>query len=177
MREASYGGRRDCICSAFEAYCAPCLSSASYCPECYELGYDQPTDDQAEALQKFLSGRDVFVSLPTRSGKSLCFACVSLVFDKLKQESNSITVVISPLNALMRDQTERFTSRGMKAAFVSSEQNNGVYNKILHGEMQLVYFSPETLLSIPHWREMFSTPCYQCQPCLAVDEAHLLEKW
>ena len=57
-----------------------------------ELGYDQPTHDQAEALQKFVSGRDVFVSLPTGSGKSLCFACVSLAFGKLKQESNSITV-------------------------------------------------------------------------------------
>ena len=49
-----------------------------------ELGYDQPTDDQAEVLQKFVSGRDVFISLPTGSGKSqtLCFTCVSLVFDK-----------------------------------------------------------------------------------------------
>ena len=48
-----------------------------------ELGYDQPTDDQAEVLQKFASGRDVFISLPTGSGKSqtLCFTCVSLVFD------------------------------------------------------------------------------------------------
>ena len=46
-----------------------------------ELGYHQPTDDQAEALQKFVSGHDVFISLPTGSGKSLCFACVSLVFD------------------------------------------------------------------------------------------------
>ena len=48
-----------------------------------ELGYDQPTDDQAEVLQKFVSGRDVFISLPTGSGKSqtLCFTCVSLVFD------------------------------------------------------------------------------------------------
>ena len=144
-----------------------------------ELGYDQPTDDQAEALQKFVSGCDVFVSLPTGSGKSLCFACVSLVFDKLKQESNSITVVLSPLNALMRDQTEKFTSRGMKAAFVSSEQEDqGVYDRILHGEVQLVYFSPETPLSIPHWREMFNTPCYQRSlVCLAVNEAHLVEKW
>ena len=48
-----------------------------------ELGYDQPTDDQAEVLQKFVSGRDVFISLPTGSGKgqTLCFTCVSLVFD------------------------------------------------------------------------------------------------
>ena len=48
-----------------------------------ELGYHQPTDDQAEVLQKFVSGRDVFISLPTGSDKSqtLCFTCVSLVFD------------------------------------------------------------------------------------------------
>ena len=48
-----------------------------------ELGYNQPTDDQAEVLQKFVSGRDVFISLPTGNGKSqtLCFTCVSLVFD------------------------------------------------------------------------------------------------
>ena len=76
------GGRRDCICSSlsFEACCDPCFSSAQ---SVKELGYDQPTDDQAEVLQKFVSGRDVFISLPTGSGKSqtLCFTCVSLVFD------------------------------------------------------------------------------------------------
>ena len=77
-----------------------------------ELGYDQLTDDQAEALHKFISGRDIFVSLPTGSGKSLCFAGVSLVLEKLKQESNSITVVISPLNVYnMRDQTEIYITR------------------------------------------------------------------
>ena len=47
-----------------------------------ELGYDQPTDDQTEVLQRFVSGRDVFISLPTGSGKArLCFTCVSFVFD------------------------------------------------------------------------------------------------
>ena len=80
-------GRRDCICSSlsFEAYCDPCFSSASYLnfntQSVKELGYDQPTDDQAEVLQKFVSGRDAFISLPTGSGKSqtLCFTCVSTI--------------------------------------------------------------------------------------------------
>ena len=66
-------------------YCDPCFSSASYLntQSVKELGYDQPTDDQAEVLQKFVSGCDVFISLPTGSGTShtLCFTCVSLVFD------------------------------------------------------------------------------------------------
>ena len=68
-------------CSSSGAYCDHCFSSASYLYQSVkELGYDQPTDDQAEALQKLVSGHDVFVSLPTGSGKSLCFACLSLVF-------------------------------------------------------------------------------------------------
>ena len=88
------------------------------------------TIDQDEALQKFVSGRDVFVSLPTgsgKSGKSLCFACASLLFDKLKQECNSITVVLSHHHHTSRSHERsdnKFTSRGTNAAYVSSEQED-----------------------------------------------------
>lgn len=86
-----------------------------------ELGHELPTQDQEEVVLKFVSGRDVFVSLPTGSGKSVCFACVSMVFDKLRglNQSSSITVVVSPLHALMEDQVTKFTSRGLQAAYVS----------------------------------------------------------
>ena len=72
-----------------------------------ELGFQAATPDQVNVVMKFVSGRDVFVSLPTGSGKSVCFASVSIVFDKLKQNRlkhstpSSVTIVISPLNALM----------------------------------------------------------------------------
>ena len=49
-----------------------------------ELGYENPTLDQEEAVLKFVSGRDVFVSLATGSGKSVCFMCLSIVFDKIR---------------------------------------------------------------------------------------------
>lgn len=72
----------------------------------------------------------------------------------------------------------KFTSQGMKAAFVSSEQeDHAVYDKISKGDIQLVYFSPETLLSVPCWREVFKSPTYHDNVCLTVDEAHLVEKW
>ena len=77
-----------------------------------ELGYAKPTDHQQEAVQAFLSGEDMFVSLPTGSGKSVCYACTPLVFPKLVQRKRSVAIVISPLNALMQDQVARFYLKG-----------------------------------------------------------------
>lgn len=87
-----------------------------------ELGYKAPTPDQEEVILKFVSRRDVFVSLPTGRGKSVCFASILLVFDKLRDLKNlsnhSITIVICPLNALMQDQVTKFCSRGLEAAYI-----------------------------------------------------------
>lgn len=151
-----------------------------------ELGYNKPTPDQEESVLSFVSGRDVFISLPTGSGKSVCFACTPLVFDKLrglivnkKFSGSAMTIIVSPLNALMQDQVVKFSSRGLKAAFIGNEQGKClVQEKVMSGCIQLLYFSPEALLSMPFWREMLMSPCYQENiVCLAVDEAHLVEKW
>lgn len=79
----------------------------------------------------------------------------------------------------MQDQVAKMKSKGLKAAFVGSGQDDhAIYDSVLNGDMQLVYFSPESLLTIPVWREMLKTPCYkENMVCLAVDEAHLVEKW
>ena len=74
------------------------------------------TKEQLYAVEQFVSGRDVFVSLPTGSGKSVCYACLPLVFDTLRQAGHSIVVVIAPLSALMQDQVASFTERGLKCA-------------------------------------------------------------
>jgi len=74
------------------------------------LGYDSPTTQQKEAVTAFVKGNDVFVSLPTGGGKSLCYACLPWVFDALRSggevgsEHPSIVVVVSPLLSLMKDQ-------------------------------------------------------------------------
>ena len=152
-----------------------------------DLGYDKPRQHQVDVVYNFVSGRDTFVSLPTGSGKSVCFACTPVVFDKLREcgtscisDSSSnhhcITVVVSPLTALMQDQVSNFWSRGLKAAYVGGEEKE--FDRVMNGDVQLVYLSPESILSQTHWREMFNTPCYHNNLVyLAVDEAHLIEKW
>ena len=54
-----------------------------------KMGYDRPTDDQKKAVEAFVLGKDVFISLPTGSGKSLCYACLSHVFDELQRRSGA----------------------------------------------------------------------------------------
>ena len=69
------------------------------------LGYDMLKPEQEAALLSFLGGRDVFVSLPTGYGKSLCYATLPAAFDSLRNTlSKSIVLVVSPLIALMKDQ-------------------------------------------------------------------------
>jgi superfamily II DNA helicase RecQ len=143
------------------------------------LGYGKMRQEQFDVILNFLKGNDVFVSLPTGGGKSLCYASLPFVYDRLREEtSRSIALVISPLNALMQDQVASFTKRGMTAVHVGSDCSPSLVDKIISGEMQLVYMSPEAILTVPTWREMFRNHCYQDNLiCVAVDEAHLVEKW
>ena len=143
------------------------------------LGYQQIRTEQLDVVTKFIEGNDVFVSLPTGVGKSLCFACLPLVYDYLRGVINkSIAIIVSPLNALMQDQVAKFTNRGMTAVYVGSECCSSLVDRVTNGEVQLTYMSPETILSIPNWREMFRNKHYQENLiCLAVDEAHLIDKW
>ena len=136
-----------------------------------DLGYEKPKEFQIDVVREFVGGRDVFA----------CYACTPLVFYKLREHDNSgttsghcITDIISPLAALMQDQTAKFESRGLKVAYLGGEE----YDSVMDGNVQLFYFSPECILSHSHWRDMLMTPCYQNNLiCLAVDEAHLVEKW
>ena len=143
-----------------------------------KMGYSAPRSEQLEAVENFVSGRDVFLSLPTGGGKSFCFACLPLVFDFLRgAQQQSIVLVVSPLIALMQDQVASLTSKGIKAAYVQGEGGDNAAS-VSDGEIQVVYMSPETLLTVPKWREMLRQELYQDNVVgLAVDEAHLVEKW
>ena len=89
------------------------------------VGYDQLKDEhcQVKVLCTFMEGRDMFVSLPTGFGKSLCYMLLPLVFDYLRVESDgkAIVVVVSPLIALMEDQVP--VPRVSKSAFIDSEND------------------------------------------------------
>ena len=146
------------------------------------LGYQHLTEEQREAVIHFVSGEDVFVSLPTGAGKSLCYGLLPLIFDflRLSAESrphHSIVMVVSPLKSLMDDQVAKFSSRGIKCASLHGDDQTMVQG-ILHDEFQLVFISPEAMLRDPIWREMFRSDVYQKNlVALVVDEAHCVEKW
>ena len=83
------------------------------------LGYSALRPQQELAVKSFVQGNDVFISLPTGGGKSLCYSILPDVFDALRTEVEpSIVIIVSPLIALMKDQVRSMTERGMTAVFV-----------------------------------------------------------
>ena len=153
-----------------------------------KLGYIAPMEDQRTAIIEFLKGRDVLVTLPSGSGKSLCFATLPFdVFDFLNHflatenelVHSSIRVVVSSLVSLVKDQVAKFCRRGLKCTYVGEDQTDEeVKMAVLTGEFQLVYTSPELLLCVLQWRDMFRTQVYEKNLiAIAVDEADCVEQW
>ncbi len=136
------------------------------------FGFDAFRPGQQEACQAALDGRDVLVVMPTGSGKSLCYQLPALMRDDL-------TIVVSPLVALMQDQVEALQARGLsdKIALVNAQQgldaNAGVLSRAVAGDLRLLYVSPER----------FSSPGFLDRMRQAriglfvVDEAHCVSQW
>ena len=133
---------------------------------------------QKLAIRKFvLEKEDIFVNLPTGSGKSLIYQAMPLVYDHVSDENGHIVVVVSPLISLMEDQVKYLRSLGLSAINISSniEVDRA---KIEKGEYSIVYGSPEAWLMNERWRCMLSNDVYSRKLCaVAVDEAHVLRHW
>ena len=129
------------------------------------FGFDSFRPLQEEIIRAALEGRDAFVLMPTGGGKSLCYQLPALAREGL-------TVVVSPLIALMKDQVDALQSAGVPATFLNSTLDAaearrrlaGLYN----GEYRLLYVAPERL-NFDGFRGMISR--LNC-PLIAVDEAH-----
>ena len=145
------------------------------------LGYPLLREEQELAILSFVSGNDVFVSLPTGYGKSLCYAVLPRVFDLLRGVANrSVVIVVSPLIALMKDQVGTFSAKGIRAAYASDKEDStgNTRRDIKKGEYQLVFVSPEALFATLEWRRMLSTELYRAILVgFIVDEAHCVTKW
>ena len=127
-------------------------------------------------MRHFLRERDVFVSLPTGSGKSVCYCLLPLVFDFLRHNARAqcIVVIVSPLIALMQDQVRAMRERGVSAV------NAGMADDELaeSADFQLVFLSPESLFTDDRWRDMLQGAVYQKRLVgLVVDEAHCVKKY
>src|SRR6516225_4803107 len=107
------------------------------------FGFDSFRPLQEEIIRDALAGRDVFALLPTGAGKSLCFQLPAL-------GRPGLTVVVSPLIALMKDQVDALQAAGMPATFLNSSLNADESRKRLRGlhsgEFRLLYVAPERLM-------------------------------
>ena len=132
-------------------------------------GYDNFRPLQEEIINRTIDGKDSFVLMPTGGGKSICFQIPALVFD-------GITIVVSPLISLMKDQVQALKSNGIKADFfnssISPQEENDVIGRAMNGELQLLYLSPEKLISVSNtWLKELNIKL------VAIDEAHCVSMW
>ena len=134
------------------------------------FGYDDFRPYQADIIANILARRDTLAVMPTGSGKSLCYQLPALLFDGL-------TVVVSPLIALMQDQVTQLQELGVPAAFLNSTLDYDSYlqtaNRVRAGEIKLLYTSPETLVRA-ETRVLLDRARVAC---LAIDEAHCISQW
>jgi ATP-dependent DNA helicase RecQ len=132
--------------------------------------YDKFRPLQKEIIDNIIAGHNTLALLPTGGGKSICFQVPGLMFD-------GMCIVVSPLIALMKDQVEQLTKRGILAAAIYSGQSNFDINQILDdaidGKLKFLYLSPERLKT----ETFIQRVPYLKVGLLAIDEAHCISKW
>ncbi len=134
------------------------------------FGYDGFRPGQAEIVESVAAGRDVLAIMPTGGGKSLCYQLPALMRDGL-------TVVVSPLIALMRDQVAQLRGNGVAAAALNSaadpDERRATERAVREGELKLLYLSPERLAAAGTAALLEEAGV----SLLAVDEAHCVSQW
>jgi ATP-dependent DNA helicase RecQ len=134
------------------------------------FGYDEFRPLQAEAITNVVANQDTLVIMPTGGGKSLCYQIPALLLDGL-------TVVVSPLIALMEDQVTQLTGWGIPASYLNSSldpRTKGIVkDQVRNGEIKLLYLAPETLLK-PEILQLLQESRLEL---IAIDEAHCISSW
>ena len=134
------------------------------------FGYDTFREGQEPLIDSILSGRDVLGILPTGAGKSLIYQIPAMLMD-------GITLVISPLISLMKDQVGSLNQAGIHAAFLNSSLTTGQYYKALElarqGRYPIIYVAPERLVT----EEFLDFALHAKIAMVAVDEAHCVSQW
>ena len=134
------------------------------------FGYDEFISLQEEIIKNVLRKNNSLVIMPTGGGKSLCYQIPALIF-------HGLTIVVSPLISLMKDQVEQLTEVGVAAVLLNSSLSPGEYRRnverIKQEDVKLLYMAPESLLK-PNILALLSSVQIDC---LAIDEAHCISQW
>ncbi|OIQ24944.1 ATP-dependent DNA helicase RecQ [uncultured Vibrio sp.] len=135
-----------------------------------EFGYQRFREGQLEVIESALNGQDSMVIMPTGGGKSLCYQVPALLH-------TGLTLVISPLISLMKDQVDQLKADGVAAECVNSTMSRealiSVYNRMHSGDLKLVYISPERVLMHDFIERLQNVNLSM----IAVDEAHCISQW
>jgi ATP-dependent DNA helicase RecQ len=134
------------------------------------FGYSQFRGEQEIIIQNILLGKNTFVIMPTGAGKSLCYQLPALV-------SDGLTIVISPLIALMKNQVDQLTAFGVNAQFLNSTLTKSEINRVksdaLDGSLKLLYIAPESLTKEDNLDFLKRVKI----SFVAIDEAHCISEW
>jgi ATP-dependent DNA helicase RecQ len=134
------------------------------------FGFDQFRPGQETVIASLLDGRSSLAIFPTGGGKSLCYQLPALLLEGL-------TVVVSPLIALMKDQVDELTRRGVAAARLDSSLEPGqarkVHDDLRNGRLKLLYVAPERLAG----ERFVASLAGRNITLLAIDEAHCISEW
>ncbi len=134
------------------------------------FGYDEFRPLQADIIENVLKKHDTLVIMPTGGGKSLCYQIPALMFPGL-------TIVVSPLISLMKDQVEQLVETGAPATFLNSSLSVEEYRRnvkaVKKGAIKLLYMAPEALLK----GNMLTLLSSLQVDCLTIDEAHCISEW
>lgn len=133
-------------------------------------GYQEFRKGQEEIITSILKGEDVLAIMPTGGGKSLCYQIPALILD-------GISIVISPLISLMKDQVDTIKAMGIEACFINSSLSTTEFNEIIRdiekGKYKIVYIAPERLESYEFLNAITQNRISQ----VAIDEAHCVSSW
>ncbi|QBG37801.1 DNA helicase RecQ [Litorilituus sediminis] len=136
----------------------------------HHFGYQSFRTGQFEIISQLLQGRDSLVLMPTGGGKSLCYQLPAVLLP-------GVTVVVSPLIALMKDQVDGLTRQAIPAAFINStlEQSEitDIFSRMAKGEIKLLYVAPERLTNYYFLQNLSELPL----SLFAIDEAHCISQW
>jgi len=138
------------------------------------FGYDTFNGPQADIIDHVVAGGDALVLMPTGGGKSVCFQIPALL-------RPGTAIVVSPLIALMQDQVDALLELGVRAAFLNSSLDaaaaRAVTQRLLAGELDLVYVAPERLVTDSFLRLLERLAAGHGLALFAIDEAHCVSQW